>query len=201
MKFFAYLVALLIFHSTYGQHSSLQISAVHTYSDAEQFIKQNPSLKGEIITISSLDPEENPETKITALAKGETITIGENTYKVISTDNHLCVRSSYIYMDGNKLSESYMDSIRDVVEIRFKNGADFNQLVAEYSMDGMKDGDLGWAQEGVLLTEIEEAIKSHKVKDFFVVYVQLKKWYFIVLKTFDEKYVTESIVLKFKSVD
>jgi hypothetical protein len=196
MKFFASCIAVFIFHSMYGQYSTTGLSTINTYEDAQEFIRQNPKLEGEIMVINSLDLDEGIEKKIVDLAKGETITIEQYTYKIISTEQQFRLRSSYIFMDANKLSAFSMDSIKNVIETRFKNGTDFNTLAAEYSMDGMKDCDLGWAEEGVLLKEIEDGIRSHKVNDLFIVDLPDKKWYFIVLKTFDEIFVTESTVLK-----
>ncbi len=200
MKFLVSIIFLIAFHCLWGQHSTSKLSVVKSYADAQHFIRQNPKSEGEIILVNSLDEDADKEKKLTELAQGDVITIDDYTYKVISTEKQLRLRSSYIFLDGNKLSAFSMDSIRVVVENRFENGTDFNQLVAEYSMDGMTDGDLGWAQEGVLLKEIEDAIKSHQVNDFFVVDIPEKKWYFIVVKTFGEKYVTESTVLKIKAV-
>ncbi|MNS73450.1 hypothetical protein D3C72_1068930 [compost metagenome] len=50
-----------------------------------------------------------------------------------------------------------------------------------------------------MVPEFETAIKNHKQNDVFKVDVPDKKWYYIVLKTFNDKKVEELSILKIKS--
>ena len=66
-------------------------------------------------------------------------------------------------------------------------------------MDGNKTCDLGWFVSGVMVKEFEDQIKKHKLNDIFTVDVPEKKWYYVTIKTFDDKLTKELTILKVKN--
>ena len=69
---------------------------------------------------------------------------------------------------------------------RVKKGEDFGMLAAQFGTDGTKDkgGDLGWFSEGAMVKEFNDAVKSHKKGDQFVIKTQFG---FHVIKVTDDK--------------
>lgn len=47
-------------------------------------------------------------------------------------------------------------------------------------------GDLGWFSEGTMYKAFEDAIKSHKKNDLFEVDIPENRWYYVVLKTYND---------------
>ena len=55
------------------------------------------------------------------------------------------------------------------------------------SLKGLKDGDLDWFNEGIMVKVFEDEIKNHKKGDVFIVNIPKRKWYYVVYKTQDDK--------------
>jgi hypothetical protein len=96
------------------------------------------------------------------------------------------MRVSYIYLDGSKIDFKRIGELRYEIMTFYANGEAFSDLANEYTMDGNKNGDLGWFEEGMMVKDFETAIKAHKKGDIFTVNIPEKKWYYVVLKTFDD---------------
>ncbi|HRG18959.1 MAG TPA: peptidylprolyl isomerase [Flavobacterium lutivivi] len=96
------------------------------------------------------------------------------------------MRVSYIYLDGSKLDFKRIGELRYEIMTYFVNGEKFSDLADKYTMDGNKNGDLGWFEEGMMVKDFENAVKAHKKGDIFTVNIPEKKWYYVVLKTFDD---------------
>jgi len=106
--------------------------------------------------------------------------------KSVSTSKVKTMRVSYIFLDGSKLSSKVISEIRYEILTYFASGENFYDLANEYTMDGNKDGDLGWFEEGMMVKDFETAIKAHKKGDIFTIDIPENKWYYVVLKTFDD---------------
>jgi len=114
----------------------------------------------------------------------ETFILDTFIYKVVEKKKKLLMRASYIYLDGSKLSIAYIDSTRNVILAKYKNGVSFEKLFSEYNMDeNANGGDLGYFEQNVTATEFEAAVLSHKNGDIFKVNVSDRDWYYIVKKT------------------
>lgn len=96
------------------------------------------------------------------------------------------MRVSYIYLDGSKLSNSEIDKLRKKIISAYKSGKPFADLANQYTMDLAKDGDLNWFDQGMMVQVFEDAVLAHKKGDIFMVDIPDKKWYYVVLKTFDD---------------
>jgi hypothetical protein len=106
--------------------------------------------------------------------------------KRIGVSNFKSMRVSYVYLDGSQYTLEQIDVIRRNIISDYKKGRSFADMANRYTMDAAKDGDLGWFDEGVMVKVFEDEIKSHKKGDIFTVDIPDRKWYYVVLKTFDD---------------
>ncbi len=121
-------------------------------------------------------------------------------YKVINKTEKTYHRVAYIYLDGAEYSLDELNDLRDKIIAQYHNGAPFDFLAKQYSMDGnaKKGGDLGWFLEGEMHPDFEVAIfnTDYNVNDIFTVDIPSENWYYVVLKTHDPKDISEIEVLK-----
>ena len=112
-------------------------------------------------------------------------------------DEELC-KLKYIYLDGSKLSKSQIDSLRTIIVDRYNNGESFETLVKAYTMDGNPTGDLDWFSKGMMNAEFDSAVRNRKKDEIFSVDVDKKKWYYVVLKTHNNKVEKAKIAVMIK---
>ena len=112
-------------------------------------------------------------------------------------EEELC-KLKYIYLDGSKLSTSQIDSVRTVTLNRYKSGEEFETLVNAYTMDGNSTGDLDWFSKGMMVEEFDNAVRNRKKDEIFTVDVNKNKWYYVVLKTHDNKVEKAKIAVMIK---
>ncbi|MBP0905315.1 peptidylprolyl isomerase [Mariniflexile gromovii] len=123
-------------------------------------------------------------------------------YKVVEKTKKTYYRVSYIYLDGTKYENiEHLNNLRSVLINEYKNSnAPFDFLAKRYSMDdhANKGGDTGWFIEGDFEPEFENEIinGNHSFNDVFTVDIPEKNNYYIILKTFEPKDITEIKVLK-----
>lgn len=107
--------------------------------------------------------------------------------RIVKTESIVAMRVSYIYLDGSKLTINDINKKREQIVKLYKKGKSFQDLVKIYNMDGNSNkGDLGWFNEGVMHKTFEDAIKNHKKDDLFEVDIPGNKWYYVVLKTYND---------------
>lgn len=104
-------------------------------------------------------------------------------FKVLNRRNVEISKVQYIFFDGSKMKKNEIDSNRAIILNKYKNGTDFTSLVKEYTMDGNPTGDLPWFYKGVMVKEFEEAVMPRQKGEIFIVEVDSRKWYYVVLKT------------------
>lgn len=159
--------------------SSQNFRQINSLEEAENFIKSNP--KAEITTLEissdSLDYYKNRFLQKDLVDQD----------RIVKTEPIVSMRVSYIYLDGNKLAVNEINKKREEIIKLYKKGKSFGELVAVYNMDGNSNkGDLGWFNEGVMHKTFEDAVKNHKKNDLFKVDIPENKWYYVVLKTYDD---------------
>jgi parvulin-like peptidyl-prolyl isomerase len=108
-------------------------------------------------------------------------------HKILVEEEVEVCRAQYIFLNGNELSDKELEIIKKEILKRYERGANFRDLIDEYTMEGIKSGDTGWFYKGMMLDEFENAVREHKRGDIFVVEVPLGKRHFIILKTHDNK--------------
>jgi len=204
MKNLFTIILLLNCLSILGQSSKKierKLQKVNSIEQIEKLKKKYTNWKINLLETNSNDPNLNEELK--TIKKGQDITITDNSgtyiYKLIERKINIEFRVSYIYLGGSKLSKEEIDSIRTIIIDEYKKGANFSDLADEYSMDRHhKDGDLGWFKQGRMVQEFENAIKNHNKDEIFIVDVERINWYFVTLKTHEDKEQCELKFIKIK---
>ena len=197
-KIFALIIIVFSFES-YSQTIKEQLKLITTIDDAKKFATENPNLEAELLNIHPEIETDNFSTKLTESKIGEIFSDMDFTYKILFETDVKAFRVSYIFLDASKLSLKEIEKLRTQILKDYKNGIPFTDLANKYTMDSSKNGDLGWFTEGMMVPDFETAIKIHKLNEIFKVDVPNNKWYYVVLKTFDDKQIKELGILKIKS--
>jgi parvulin-like peptidyl-prolyl isomerase len=171
---------------------------INTIQQAEQFITANPALKPAILKLSAGKDSSLIEKRLLRQNQGDIFSVGYVTYKVIQAKDTTDYRASYIFLDGGSLSPSEIDSLKKVILQKHSQGASFEQLSDEYTMDGNTTrGDTDWFYgEYMFPKEFQDAVASHKLGDVFFVDVSEKQWHYIVKKTHNDRVKKDIVVLR-----
>jgi len=169
--------------------------------EAKNYIKSKNSKKNKIITFN----EEKHQTALAIdLFKNGSSTVKTDLekikYKVIEKNTATYHRVSYIFFDGLKMTVSEINTLRNKIMTKYKEGTPFKMLAKQYSMDdnANRGGDLGWFEAHLTHSSFEAEITSnlYKVDDVFPIDIVQKQWYYLVLKTHEPKKIKEIKVLK-----
>jgi len=190
------LSTLLVFASLTALSQTTQLdeirsslSVIKNQKQAEKFLQENPDLKGAVLTI---DPKKDSSALAKSILSKKTSDViqqdsptGTVLLKIFKTEKVIAYRVQYIFFDGNKLSASKIKTLRGELIARLKNGASFDQLARENSMDGnaQNNGDLGWFEEGMTVPAFEQAVKVNPIGEIYTVDVPDSKWFYIVKNT------------------
>jgi len=198
MRFAATLTLVLISLSLFSQTEDLvsaKLKHINTLGEFDNLRYGDTDWDTELVEVNLDDPKVNP--KFALLKKGEQITLTEGNdkfvYKIISKERIKEFRVSHLYLDIKVLSISEIESLREMILEKYANGVAFSDLCrkyAHYSKPG--DGDLKWFKENTMVKDFEDAIRKHKKGDIFTVDIPDEGWYYVVLKTFNDR---ESILL------
>ncbi|MGZ4033577.1 MAG: peptidylprolyl isomerase [Bacteroidia bacterium] len=184
---------------TFGQNLNEKIKHIKTADQANEFIKANPKLAGEIIELNSGTDSSEIAKKIFDNKSENSIIIEGYTYKVVETKISFLIRESYIFLSGDKLSLEQINKLRQTIISKYNSGTVFTDLAKEYNMDRNPNCDLGWLPEEMMVKEFSTAVKEHKKGEIFTIDVPDKKWYYVTLKTFNDREVKIYTILKVKS--
>lgn len=193
------LFLILCFQNIYSQNIKDKLDNVNTIKEAEKFVTDNPELNPEIFSVSPETDTINIPAYFKTLKIGYVMSENGNTFKVISVNKVRAFRVSYIFLDGSKLSVEEINKLRPQIIEQYKKGTAFSELAKKHTMDGNVSGELNWFTEGTMFLEFENAIRTHKKGEIYTVDIPTEKWYYVALKTFDDKEVTEITMLKVKS--
>ena len=196
-----FLVPILAFGQTKKQLKKA-LKQVNSVDQIDDFI----STYDKISSIRSLDiytADTTFEKSLSNLKANKVLTVrGQSEtiyYKVVRDKPALEYRLSYVFFDGKRLGSTEIDSLRDLVIERYRQGTPFASLNEEYNMDtNDKKGDFGWFKSGDTVPEFEAGIKDRKKGEIFKVDVEDRDWYYVVLKTHDNRINTWRIVLEVK---
>ena len=88
--------------------------------------------------------------------------------------------------------------MKNVIVKKHTDGANFEKLSDEYTMDGnTTHGDTGWFfGEETVPKELQEGVKDHKLGEVFFVDVPERQWHYIVKKTYDDQIKKDIVVLR-----
>lgn len=181
----------------FGQNPKLK--NVRNTAQAEKFIKANPQLAGELFTFTTEKDSSDLVKKIVAQPGKEPVTSNGFTYKVIERKKSLSMRTSMIYLDGVKLTKEQITEIRKTIFAKYNAGTAFTELAKEYTMDGNPNCDLGWFSEEMMFKEFWAGVKNRKKGELFSLDIPRKRWYYVILKTHDNREIISCTVLKIKA--
>jgi parvulin-like peptidyl-prolyl isomerase len=192
-------LAFLMGSVIFAQNIKEQLKAIVTIEDARNFVLQNQNLDAQLMNIIPGIYTDEFSAKLSNVKPGDIFSDIDFTYKIIAAKNVQVFRVSYIFLDGSKLSLKEIEKTRTKIIEEYNRGSSFTVLAKKYTMDSSPDGDLGWFSEGMMVPDFENAVKNHKQNEIFKVDVTDKKWYYIVLKTFEDKELEELSVLKVRT--
>ena len=166
--------------------------------DAEKFVADNQSLKPEIFKLSYGKDTSLIQKRLLRQKQGDVFSVGYVTYKVIESKESVQYRASYIFLDGGALTKQEIDSLKKVIMDKIAQGAAWNDLSKQFTMDGnTTNGDTGWFFGPEMLpAEFQNAVANHKTGEVFSVDVPEKQWYYIVKKTYDDNLKKDMTILK-----
>jgi parvulin-like peptidyl-prolyl isomerase len=175
-----------------------QFLKIETMAQAQKFIDANAPLKPTILNLSYGKDTTLIDKRLLKQKKGDIFSVGYVTYKVLEATESVQYRASYIFLDGSSLSKSEVDSLKKVITRKNSEGASFEQLSDQYTMDGNNTkGDTGWFfGEETVPKELQEGVKDHKLGEVFFVDVPERQWHYIVKKTYDDQVKKDIVVLR-----
>ena len=173
---------------------------INSVEDANKFAQENKNYHLELMTLTpEIDDDESAKDFLDA-EPGEIFEDNDSAYKILSYTNKRASRVSYIYLDGSKLLIKEIEKLRTKILAEYNSKKDFRSLAKKYNMDSnQNEGDLGWFVQGIMAPEFENGISAHKLNEIFKIDIPERKWYYVVLKTFNDKEVKEFTILGIKS--
>jgi hypothetical protein len=161
---------------------------ITTVPQAQQWVDANAKLKPALLNLNSLKDSTLIDKRLLRQNAGDVFSVGYVTYKVLTSEEKVNYRASYIFLDGGSLTESQVDSLKKIIVQKASTGIDWNTLSDQYTMDGNNThGDTGWFfGEEMMPKEFQDAVKAHKLGDIFFVDVSDRGWHYIVKKTYDD---------------
>jgi parvulin-like peptidyl-prolyl isomerase len=181
-----------------------ELDSIATSEDAKSFAKTyKRANKSKIFTFNKEKHKTKLADDLFKLSKGGKKVVKtdykKTYYKIIDKSEVLHQRVSYVYFDGNKMTLEDVKTKRFKLIAQYRDGYKFEALAKIHSMDlnAKRGGDLGWFPEGQMHIDFENAIKSHDLGDIFTLDIAAHKWYYIILKTYNTKFIEEITILKF----
>ncbi|MBW7892863.1 MAG: peptidylprolyl isomerase [Chitinophagaceae bacterium] len=191
---------LLLFAITTFAQPTLreQFEKINTVQEAEKFVAANQPIKPELYKLTYGKDSSRVDVRLLKLTKGDILSIGYTTYKIIDAKESINYRASYIFLDGAELTVSEIEKLRAEILQKLSEGVPFEKLSDEYTMDGNNThGDTGWFfGEEMVPIELQNGVKNHKLGDVFFVDVPDRKWNYIVKKTYNDQIDKEITVLR-----
>lgn len=199
---FTFLAISTVLNAQTSTEETLQ--TIETHEQAKEFIKDKYAFNSKIFVFNEAKHKTQLAKALFKLEKGNVKTeksVNEKTiYKILEKSTNSYYRVAYIYLDGNKYSESSIYTLRETLIKKYENGTPFSALANQYSMDDgvNKGGDTGWITLGEMPLEFENAVFSehHELDDIYTLDVPSKNAYYLVLQTHEPKEIAEIKVLK-----
>ena len=205
-KSYLFIILLFSFYISFAQTDNKELKKdlelVTDIKSAKEFIKNNPELKAKVYTYNEEKHNNNLSKKLFNKTVGSSFETEEQSattlYKIISIEPTLHYRASYIYLDGKKLKESSLDSLKQVIALKLKSGTLFNQLAGQYSMDrnAIRGGDLGWFTSNKVSEQFVNSLKANDANTIYNLDLPDLKKYYIINKTQQQKEIRLLQVLK-----
>ena len=178
---------------------SLALEKVRNSKQAKKLKEKNPDWSIQVISLKTDQLDE----KLNSLDEGDTVLIphlsSTDIYKLLDLQLIEEMRVRYVFLNGDVMNMKEIDALRDSILGEVKAGTPFEQLASEFTMDGNQaQGDLGWTATSTLVSDFVEKVKPHEVGDLFTLDIPLKNWYYVVLKTHDEREIKRIKLVRIK---
>lgn len=181
-----------------------ELELVHNKEEAQHYLDSNVSKKNKFIVFNEEKHKTILAKELFDLSVGGT-KVNENEfektfYKIIEKNEIPYYRVSYILLDANKYPTNELNILRDNIIYKYHNGAPFDFLAKQYSTDNnaTRGGDSGWFTAGDYYYDFEDAIvaDNHALNAIFTLDFTENSKYYIILKTYEPKNISEIKVLK-----
>ena len=180
------------------------LELIETPEQIDSYLENKKSKKNKLITFNEEKHKNTLAKDLFKLPKGGVKTVktefDQTFYKVIEKKETLYYRVSYIAIDGKENDLTNINLLRTKIIDKYNDGASFDFLAKQYSSDKNtnKGGDSGWFSQSESNSNFKEAIinDTHSLNDIFTMDDASKNKYYVVLKTFEPKTISEIKVLK-----
>jgi hypothetical protein len=108
-------------------------------------------------------------------------------HKVIKKGQEEVCKVIYIYLNGREHKLSEIKKLQEQIIKQYKDGAAFQDLVQKYTEDGNPTGELDWFSKGVMVDDFDQQVRGRSAGEIFTVDVEKNNWYYVVLKTEENK--------------
>ncbi len=178
-----------VFVFSQGGKKMEALKKIASVNQAESYIQRNGPTSARIGNFSRIiDSVEYKE--IEANYKiGDIFYYKKATIKIIGNAIEPLARCQYIFFDGNKLSKSEIDSLRNDIMSKFSAGVPFKNLSNQFSMEGkLNGGDSGWVHKIKFGNLFCNELTYRKIGDIYLFNNTEKKAFYVVLKTHSDLY-------------
>jgi len=195
MKFIHVLFLLFFNNILFGQNIDKKLEKISNLKQANAFLKSNKSVFGFVYQLNSV-MDSLTLLDFPNIKAGQIIRSDSFIYKIIDEFDIMVNKVSYIYLNGAVIDKNSIDSLRKVIILKYNNGTVFEDLAEVYNMDSNESGILGWFTDGMMVKKFESDIKSKSLNSIFTVDIPENNWYYVVLKTNNERVSKSYNVLK-----
>lgn len=191
-----YFVFFCIFSQIlFAQSIDYKLEKINSLNKAKAFLKSNQSINGSVYCLNSV-MDSITLLNFKNISPGQIIKTDSFIYKVIDEFDIKVNKVSYIYLNGALIDKNSIDSLREIIISKYNNGTKFEDLVEIYNMDSNKSGELGWFTDGMMVKTFELEIKRKSLNSIFKVDIPENNWYYVVLKTNDERVSKSNTILQ-----
>ncbi|ALJ04157.1 hypothetical protein APS56_02890 [Pseudalgibacter alginicilyticus] len=181
-----------------------ELEIIETPEQIDTFLKEKNSKKNKLITFNEEKHKTTLAKALFKLSKGgveKTETEYYKTfYKVVDKTETINYRVSYIALESSNMKDSELKNIQSTIIKKYNDGASFDFLAKQYSSDknANRGGDSGWFTQDKNNYDFEDVVinGSHSLNEIFTYNHTATNTYFIILKTYEPKTISEIKVLK-----
>lgn len=180
------------------------LANIETTEQANDYIRTKPQSTQKIVVFNEEKHKTVLAKELFKMNKGG-VKIAHNDYektyyKVIDNYKIPYYRVRYIYLNGNEMTTEAIETTKEQIVIKHKQGVPFSFLAKQYSMDisAKRGGDTGWFKSGTNRFEFENDVTSNTddMNSIFTVEYPENQSYYVILKCFEPKTISEIKVLK-----
>lgn len=201
---FTYLLIVSAYFTFAQTAIETELDSITTFDKAQEFLKNKTFKQNKLIVFNEEKHKTTLAKELFTLSLGATKTydndLEKTIYKVLEKSSTPNYRVSYIVLKAGESSISEINVLRDNIIKKYHDGASFNFLARQYSMDmnAKRGGDTGWFSSNFYDADLEAIVLNdqHQLEDIFTADASEKQKYYVILKTYEPKDISEIKVLK-----